>query len=313
MTDSHAQPLRIIAGPTASGKSALALEIAERRGAWIVSADSMQVYRGVPIGTAQPTPAELARAPHHLVGHVAPGEDYNVARFVAEARAVIAEANSHGRPVIVAGGTGLFLKHLVEGIFEGAPRDSAVRERLEAELATEGLEPLRARLREVDPAREAQINPNDSMRVVRALEVFETTGVPMSKHLAADAERRVIPPNHYIVLDRPREELYTRINDRVGRMLDAGWLDEARALLQTGIPEDSQVCKALGYRELFRVVRGEWNTTEAAEEIRKLTRNFARRQLSWYRGVQYARFVSTDGKTDDKIRAEVDVMIFPEG
>ena len=290
------EPLLVLAGPTASGKSAIALEVAERMGASILSADSQQVYAGFAVGTAQPTAAERARAPHHLVGHVRPEEDYHVARFVAEAEAVLAAEGAAGRPVIVCGGTGLFIKHLLEGIFEGAPRDAAIRARLEEELARDGLDALRERLRAVDPTRDAQINANDAMRVVRALEVFESTGVAMSEHLRREAAARRPRRAAFVVLDRDRGELDARIDARVGKQVEAGWLEEARVLLALGLPRSTRSFKALGYREMFRVLDGELTMEEARAETTRLVRAYSRRQRTWFRAVRGARWIMARGE-----------------
>ncbi len=279
------QELLIIAGPTAVGKTALAMERARELGAGILSADSMQVYRGMEIGTAQPSAEERAAVPHFLVGHVDPGEEYHVARFVREAEEVLARESAAGRPVIVCGGTGLFIKHLLLGIFEGAPRSPDIRARIEEMIAREGLDAARARLREVDPVREAQISPNDSVRIVRALEVYEITGRPMSELLAEDAANRRPRPAQILILTRPLHEMSARIEKRVDAMLAAGWLEEARQLLQRGLPSTSQACKALGYRELFRVLRHDLTLDQARDEIIKQTRRFAKRQMTWFRGM----------------------------
>jgi tRNA dimethylallyltransferase len=284
------EELLIIAGPTAVGKSALAMTTAREMGAGILSADSMQVYRGMEIGTAQPTAEERAAVPHFLVGHVEPGEEYHVARFVREAEEVLAREAAAGRPVVVCGGTGLFIKHLIQGIFEGAPRSPEVRARIEQQIAAEGLEAVRARLRTVDPRREAEIGPNDAVRIVRALEVYEVTGRPMSEHLAEDAANRRERAARVIVLTRPREDLNARIEKRVDAMLAAGWLEEARRLMDRQLPDTSQACKALGYRELFKVLRNQWSLTEAREEIVRQTRRFAKRQMTWFKKVPGSEF-----------------------
>ena len=293
--------LLILAGPTGVGKSAVAMELARAAGAGILSADSMQVYRGMEIGTAQPTPEERAEVPHFLAGHVEPGEEYHVARFVEEASAVLDREQVAGRPVIVAGGTGLFLRHLIQGIIQGAPRSDAVRGQLKRELDETGLEALRARLRAVDPERDAQINPNDAVRVMRALEVFEITGVPMSEHHRRDREQRRSRPVRYVVLTRPLDRLTVRIEGRIEAMMDAGWAEEARRLMERGLPEESQACKALGYRELFRLLRGEWTRDEAIAEIKKHTRRFAKRQLTWFRAVQDAEWIAIEGREPAEI------------
>lgn len=286
-----AAPLLILAGPTGVGKSAIALALAEATGASILSADSMQVYRGMAIGTAQPTAAELAAVRHHLVGHVEPGEEYHVARFVAEADAILAAESAARRPVIVCGGTGLFLRHLIDGIFDGAPRRPDIRARLEAEIAEHGLERLRERLRAVDPQRDAEINANDAVRVIRALEVYEATGVPMSELHRRDRETRAPRAVRYVVIHRPGAELDARQAARVDAMLAAGWLDEARVLMERGLTETAQAAKALGYRELFRHLRGEATLAATRAEIILRTRQFARRQLNWFRGVEAAQWV----------------------
>jgi len=279
------EPLLIIAGPTAVGKSATAMAKARGMGAGILSADSMQVYRGLEIGTAQPTAQERAEVPHFLVGHVEAGEEYHVARFVREAEEVLATEQAAGRRVIVCGGTGLFIKHLLQGIFQGAPRNPEVRARIEQQIVEQGLDAVRARLREVDPRREAEIGPNDAVRIVRALEVYEVTGLPMSDHLARDAANRRQRPARLTILTRDRQEMDARIEARVDAMLAAGWLEEARWLMDKGLPDTSQACKALGYRELFRVLRGEWPMDQAREEIIKQTRQFSKRQMTWFRGM----------------------------
>lgn len=302
---SAARPLLIIAGPTGVGKSAIALELAEATGASILSADSMQVYRGMAIGTAQPTPDELARVLHHLVGHVDPGEEYHVARFVAEADAVLAAEAAAGRRVIVCGGTGLFLRHLIEGIFDGAPRRPDIRARLEAEIAERGLEAVRARLRAVDPQRDAEINPNDAVRVVRALEVYEATGVAMSELHRRDRAARTPRAVRYVVINRPGAELDARQAARIDAMLAAGWIDEARALMARGLPETSQAAKALGYRELFRHLRGEATLEATRAEIVLRTRQFARRQLTWFRGVAGAEWMPPSPATVETLQAAV--------
>lgn len=293
------------------GKTALALALAERHGAAIISADSMQVYRGIPIGTAQPTAAELARVPHHLVGHWEPGREYNVALFVEQANAVLDACQRLGQPVLVCGGTGLFLKHLIQGIFPGAPRSDEIRARLQEELDAHGPAALRERLRLVDPRREAEINPNDTMRVLRALEVYELTGRPMSEHHADDAGQRRPRAAHYVVLTRERDALNSRIEQRVDASLAAGWLDEARWLMELGLPDNAQACKALGYRELFRVLRGEWSLEEATAEIKKQTRRFAKRQRTWFRSVAGATWIGLDGLTPEEALEKADAVLFP--
>jgi len=252
------------------------------------------------VGTAQPTEAERDRVAHHLVGHIEPGNDYNVARFVDEANAILEAEQKRGKPLIIVGGTGLFLRHLIEGIFPGAPRDLEIRKRLEAEHEAIGHAAMREKLRIIDPKREAEISPNDAVRVIRALEVYEATGVPMSQHHERDLETRKSKPHRYFVINRPREILYSRIEARVDEMLSAGWLEEAESLLARNLPESTQAYRALGYRPLFQVIRGELSLEAATEEIKKRTRQFARRQLTWFRGVQSAEWLEIEEMARDE-------------
>lgn len=274
--------LLAVVGPTASGKTALAIRLAELAGGEIVSIDSQQVYRGMDVGTAKATAEERARVPHRLLDVVAPDEPMTAARFVELADAAIADAAARGRPVVLAGGTGLYYRALCYGLFAGPPADAAVRARLEAEST----EALRARLEEVDPAAAARIDRRDRVRMIRALEVHELTGVPISEHQAAHDHRRV--PLRYEVrgigLAPPREELVRRIDARVDAMLAAGLVDEVRGLEAAGYPCTLRAMQAIGYREICAHLRGELTLAEAAERIKQATRRYARRQLAWFRG-----------------------------
>lgn len=289
-------PLLVIAGPTAAGKTELALQVAERAGGEIVSADSMQIYRRMDIGTAKPTAEERARAPIHLIDFVPPDGEYTVADFCRDAARVIAEIAARGRLPILCGGTGLYIRALTEGFdFPAGPEDESVRARLRAEASEAGAEHLHARLTEVDPAAAARIAPGDTRRIVRALEVYELTGEPIS---AAQRRRAVDAPAvpEYncakYVLTAPRELLFARIERRVDAMMGAGWVDEVRELLASGVSAQSQSMQAIGYRHLLQHLSGERGLEETVELIKRDTRRYAKRQMTWLRGGRDYRWLS---------------------
>ena len=271
-------PLLVILGPTASGKSDLALAVAERVGAEILSVDSMQVYRGMDVGTAKPSPAERAAVPHHLLDVVHPAEPFTVARFVELADGVIADARRRNVPLVATGGTPLYYKALFEGLFEGPAADEATRARLRELPGPE----LYRRLAEADPAAAARIHPNDTKRLVRALEVHELTGQPISSFQThwTGGERRHAAA--WVGLDWDREALNRRINARVKAMMTAGWLGEVRRLVDAG-PLSHTAAEATGYRELIDHLAGRLTLEEATEQIKIATRQLARRQMKWFR------------------------------
>jgi tRNA dimethylallyltransferase len=283
----------ILTGPTASGKTALALELAERLGAEIIALDSMTVYRGMDIGTAKPMAAERARVPHHLIDVLDPWESLTVAWWLERAEAACAEINARGKRPLFVGGTPFYLKALLHGLFPGPPGDAELRRALEAEAESEGTPILHARLALVDPRTAARLHPNDVRRVVRALEVHTLTGRPISEWQETwdtpsfAREAAVAPPSRPIpavVLELPRSEIYSRIGERVERMLAAGWLDEVRTLVGLPRPLSREARQALGYRELLAFLEGTgpgWE--ETVELIRTRTRQFAKRQLTWFR------------------------------
>lgn len=272
----------VVAGPTASGKSALALALAERSGGEIVSCDSVAVYRGFDIGTAKPSPAERARVPHHLLDVVDAGEPFSAARFVELADVAIADCHRRRVPVIVSGGTALYLKALLEGLFSAPPPDPALRARLKREAAELGWPALHARLAAVDPAAAARIAPRDPVRIERALEVYQQTGVPLSVHHAAQARSA---PRHQalvVVLDPPPAALAAAIVARAERMLAAGLVDETRRLLA----EHGRACKplgSLGYAQAVAHLDGRLEVAALAPAIAAATRQFARRQRTFFR------------------------------
>jgi tRNA dimethylallyltransferase len=273
--------LIVLAGPTASGKTSLAIELARRLDGEIVGADSQQVYRRLDVGTAKPTAAERAAVPHHLLDVVEPGEGMDAARFVALADAAIAGITARGRLPLVVGGTGLYLRALLHGVVEAPGRDAALRARLEEEALRLGRPALHARLAAVDPEAAKRIRPNDLVRVVRALEIA-AGGTTQSALHAAHAFAPVRHRALLLALDPPRPELHRRIDARVEAMFQGGLLGEARALLER-FGDDLPPRLPIGYAEAVAVVRGTLPLDEAVREVQAAHRRYARRQVIWLR------------------------------
>jgi len=270
-----------IVGPTASGKSALAVACAERLGTEIISADSMQVYRGMEIGTAAPTPEEQRRVPHHFVGCLEPGAPWSAGMFEAQAAPIVRRLNASGRPAVVAGGSGLYIQALIDGMFDGPAGDEAIRARLHAE-AESGVD-LFALLEERDPAYAAVIDPNDLRRVVRGLEVLEVSGRTLSDLHAEHRKQRPPFKTMQFAIDWPREELYARVEARVDAMLAAGFVNETRRLLDEGHGIALKKLRAVGYGPVVAHLTGEIGLDEAVTLMKRDTRRFAKRQLTWFR------------------------------
>lgn len=288
---SHAERPRVIAlvGCTASGKSGLGVLLAQRLETEIISVDSMAVYRGMDVGTAKPTIEEQAGVPHHLLDVVAPDEAFTAADFVKHARTVIDAQHALGKPTVLVGGTGLYLRALLHGIFEGPGTDAALRTQLlqaHAEALEQGQEDLlHQRLREVDEVLAARLHVNDHVRILRALEVFHQTGRPLS---AWQAEHRfAAQPYRWakLALTLDRELLYKRIDARVLNMAERGLEAETAGLLAT-YGADVKPMKGLGYLHFVRRLQGEWTLAQTIETLQRDTRHFARRQLTWFRGEQ---------------------------
>lgn len=284
--------LLVIIGPTASGKSAVAMAVAQRTGGHILSVDSMQVYHGMDIGTAKPTAAEQALVRHHLIDLVAPNEGFTVARFVELADATIATLTGNRVPIIATGGTPLYYKALFEGLFEGPPADAELRERLRAQPP----EDLHARLTAVDPVAAARIHRNDERRTIRALEVYELTGRPISS-FQTDWSGDTAAHRHaarWVGLTWDKDALNRRINARVKQMIDAGWVDETRELLRTYGDLSQTAAEATGYRELILHVQGKLSLVDAVEQIKIATRQLARRQMKWFRRFPNVKWIDGD-------------------
>jgi len=272
-----------VVGPTASGKTALALELAAAFDAEVVSADSRQIYRALEVGTAKPTAAERARVPHHCLDLADPDEAFDVARFRAAAMAAIAAVHARGRRVLVVGGTGLYLRVLLRGLCPAPPRVPALRQVLGRMARVEGAPALHRRLAVVDPEAAARIHPNDTVRAVRALEVALSTGRRLSAWQAAHGFGDVPYDALVIGLVRPTAELDARITERAREMLHAGFADEVRALLDTGLDPDAPAWNAVGYREMRAHVLGRTGDDATFASIVRTTRRFAKRQRTWFR------------------------------
>ena len=278
--DSGPIPVIFVLGATASGKSALAVALARQFGGEVISADAMAVYRGMDIGTAKPTPAERQEVPHHLIDWLEPEDRCDVQRWFTAADACLRDIHARGHLPVVAGGSPLFTKALWEGLSAGAPRDEALRARLEARHAAEGGEALLAELARVDPTYAAQRHANDCRRIVRALEVWTLTGKPYSSFHTTDGGQRPDLAPVKIGLEWPREELYRRIGVRVDRMFAAGLVEEVRRLRGRLSPEAAQ---AVGYKELSDHLDGQGTLDEARARIAQGTRHLAKHQATWYR------------------------------
>ena len=288
-----------IIGATASGKSELALRVAEEAGAEILSVDSMQVYRGMDIGTAKPSADERRRVRHHLIDVVEPNETFTVARFVELADAVIADATARRVPLVVTGGTPLYFKALFEGMFDGPGASAEIRERLRALSNDE----LYHRLSEADPAAAARIHRNDTKRLIRALEVHELTGRPISSMQTEWADPISRHNAIWVGLHWEREELNRRINVRVKSMIDAGWLDETRSLLDRFGELSKTAGEATGYRELIEHLRGRLTLDDAVERIKIATRQLARRQMKWFRRFRHVHWLGGNLPLEEKVEA----------
>jgi tRNA dimethylallyltransferase len=273
----------ILTGPTGSGKTQLGVELAERLGAEIIAMDSMTLYRGMNIGTAKPGPDECRRAPHHLLDVLDPWESASVAWWLERAAAGCRDIEARGKRPLFVGGTPLYLKALLFGLFEGPPADDSLRQRLTAEAEQFGRAALHARLAAVDPATAARLHPNDVRRVIRALEVWERTGRPISAWQTQWSGAQGPWTDRVLWLDVPREELHARINARVGQMIAAGLVDEVRALRQSPRPLSREAAQAVGYKELFDHLDGRATLAEAVERIQARSRQLAKRQVTWFR------------------------------
>ena len=273
-----------IAGPTASGKTALAVELAKELNGEVVSCDSMQIYKGMDIGTAKPTPGEMQGIPHHMIDVAEPDEDFSVSRYCSLAAPIVDDILSRGKTAIIAGGTGLYMDSLIQGNDFAPFPSTGVRERLEQEAEAQGIQVLFDRLAAVDPEAAGKLHLSDRKRIIRALEVYLETGETITAH---NRKTQLIPPRYsplWLGLDfENRADLYGRIDRRVGLMLEQGLIAEIQGLLAAGIPPKCTAMQAIGYKEFVAALKGECTIGEAADQVRQASRRYAKRQLTWFR------------------------------
>ena len=295
-----ADKIIVVAGPTASGKTRLGIELACTFGGEIVSADSMQIYRRMDIGTAKASAAEQAAVPHHMIDVAEPWENYSVARYVEEASRCCGDIISRGKIPVLVGGTGLYIDSLISGRdFAANDGDEALRERLLAEYDELGGEAMLERLRKIDPERAEKLPSGDKRRIVRAIEIYEITGMTITEH---DARTRAIPPRYdaaQIILGyAERAALYNRIDRRVEEMVAEGLFEEVQGLLDSGLSDKCTAMQAIGYKEPAMALRGELSREEAVELIKLGSRRYAKRQMTWFRKTQNALRLDWDENPD---------------
>ena len=274
-----------VVGPTATGKTKMGVALAKRFGGEVVSVDSMQIYRGMTIGTAAPTAEEMDGVRHHMGAIAAPAESWSVARFTEQADLCIGDILRRGKCPVLVGGTGLYLDSILSGrTFAPGHSGGEIRKSLQAELAREGIESLYRQLREIDPETAARLPIRDEKRILRAVEVYRETGETLTAH---DARTRLRPPKYRActigLTFRDRADLYARIDRRVDTMVERGLLREVEALLQTGLPETATALQAIGYKQFLSVYRGDTPVSEAVAEVKLRSRQYAKRQLTWLR------------------------------
>lgn len=292
-------PVWILTGPTASGKTDIALHIAERTGAEIVSADSMLVYRGMDIGTEKPAPDARAKIPHHLIDIVEPWEEYSVGQYVRDFGSVALKLNGSGKPFIVVGGTALYLKAIIDGLFEGPAADWEYRDSLKSITREQGPDMLHKMLFEVDPETAGKLHFNDQKRIIRALEVIKKTGRPISSFQTQFGCRNPHYNCTVVAVEYERDVLYKRIEARVDRMFLRGLESEVRTLLEKPWGLSKQASQALGYKETIDFLNGKYTLSGVIDIIKQRTRRFAKRQMTWFRSFSHIHWVhtSTDNST----------------
>ena len=287
-------PIICIPGPTASGKTALAVELAKELNGEVVSCDSMYVYRRMNIGTAKPTPEEMDGIVHHMIDVAEPDEDFSVSRYCAMAAPIVDDIVARGKTAIITGGTGLYMDSLIRGNDFAPFPSTGVRERLEAETDEIGFDAMMEKLRAIDP--EAAERIKDRKRMIRALEVYYETGETITAH---NLRTQAIPPKYsplWLGLDfADREALYRRIDSRVDIMLQRGLLEEIRTLLSEGVPADATAMQAIGYKEFVAALNGRITVEEAADEVKRASRRYAKRQLTWFRRNKSVRWLIRTG------------------
>ncbi|MBC2716210.1 MAG: tRNA (adenosine(37)-N6)-dimethylallyltransferase MiaA [Desulfobacteraceae bacterium] len=283
MINSGKQKLIVICGPTGIGKTSLSLLLAKEFNGCIVGADSMQIYRYMDIGTAKPDAGELSAAPHYLIDVADPDEEFDAARYAREGRAAVSEICARGFVPFIVGGTGFYVKAILHGLFPASPVDPAIRRKIKADLQHHDRDWLYDRLGSCDPEAASRIHPNDTYRVIRALEIFEITGYPMSEYQNQHGFMENPFETLKFCLNMEREALYERINRRVDQMIENGLIDEVKALLQKGYPGDLKSMQSIGYRHMVDYINGKSTWDDTIYTLKRDTRHFAKRQLTWFR------------------------------
>ena len=298
------EPVIVIVGPTASGKTGVSIELAKLINGSIVSADSMQVYKYMNIGTAKPDEVERCGIDHYMIDILDPDEEFSVARYREMALKCIEEIIKQKKRPIVVGGTGLYINSLIHNIsFSETIRDEKLREELKREAQTKGNRYLHDKLKEVDPEAAAKIHENDLKRIIRALEVYRHTNLPISKHKELS---RLVPPFYtYLLfgLNWDREKLYQQIEKRVDAMIEAGLIDEVRSLIRMGYDLGNTARQAIGYKEVLKYLKGEYTLEETIYILKRDTRRYAKRQLTWFRHLEGIKWIDMDENTDYKTAA----------
>lgn len=292
-----------IAGPTASGKTALSIQLAKEIGGEIVSCDSMQVYKEMDIGTAKPTLEEQEGIPHHMLSVAEPWEDFSVSRYCAMADPIVEDILRRGKSPIIVGGTGLYMDALIRGSAFAPCPSTGRREELEALAASQGIEAVIEKLQKVDPESAARLHPSDQKRIIRAMEVYLETGMTITEH---NRKTQEIPPKYqpirFALTDRQRQTLYDRIDRRVDAMVEAGLMEEIQGLLARGIPEKCTAMQAIGYKEFVAALHGDCSLEEAARQVKQSSRRYAKRQLTWFRrNPENIWLIREDGQTSMEI------------
>ncbi len=288
-------PLVVICGPTATGKTDTAVQIAERMRGEIVSADSMLVYRGMNIGTAKPTAAQMCGIPHYLIDIIEPDQEYNAALFQVQARAVIADILRRRKLPLLVGGTGLYIRAVIDNYdFSGIGSNDLFRKELQNEAADHGSAMLHQRLQEIDPGAAAKFHPNDTRRIIRALEVYKLTGKPISTFHKIDRPGRPIYDLLMFGLTSDREKLYQRIEQRVDQMIESGLVEEVQGLLNRGFSTELSSMRGLGYKEVAEYLAGRLPLVQAVDILKRNTRRFAKRQMTWFRRDKRIRWLDPD-------------------
>lgn len=292
-----------IAGPTASGKTALSILLAKEMDGEIVSCDSMQVYKDMDIGTAKPTLEEQAGIPHHMLSVAEPWEDFSVSRYCAMADPIVEDILRRGKSPIIVGGTGLYMDALIRGNAFAPCPSTGRREELEALAASQGIEAVIEKLQKVDPESAARLHPSDQKRIIRAMEVYLETGMTITEH---NRKTQEIPPKYhpirFALTDRQRQTLYDRIDRRVDTMVEAGLIEEIQGLLARGIPEKCTAMQAIGYKEFVAALHGACSLEEAAGQVKQSSRRYAKRQLTWFRrNPENIWLIREDGQTSMEI------------